>query len=345
MLNYPRKFKRTLFFLFFLQLMFFALMYLAGCGENKNIPAASILSTNEVTLMWEDVPGAAAYNVLYSTSPGITVLNSHKIPNASNPIIITDLSGGTTYFFIVTVEDDSGQIRKSKEISYTVIKAKGSIQLGDILSQFEADAATSDIENVPTALNSESKPANKTEEQKQQIATVQSSTKSIICFGDSLTFGIGASEGMDYPSQLAKMIGIPVMNEGIPGDTTGSALRRLNRDVLSKNPDIVLITLGGNDLKNGVSKDRAFGNLKVIILSIQQQGAKVIIGGLKFPGLDRGFGEAYADLSKETGAMLIPNILAGIMKNPTLMSDSVHPNDSGYRIIAQRYYNIIKSSE
>ena len=68
----------------------------------------------------------------------------------------------------------------------------------------------------------------------------------IICFGDSLTFGTGADKGMDYPSQLAKMIRKTVINKGIPGDTTASALRRLNRDVLSKNPEFVLITLGGN---------------------------------------------------------------------------------------------------
>ena len=135
MLNYLRISKRTLFFLLFLQLLVFVIMYLAGCGGYRNIPVASILANNEVTLMWDDVPGAAAYNVLYSTSPGITVLNSHKILNASNPITITDLTGGTTYYFVVTVEDDSGQIRKSKEISYTVIKAEGSIQFGNILSQ------------------------------------------------------------------------------------------------------------------------------------------------------------------------------------------------------------------
>ena len=49
----------------------------------------------------------------------------------------------------------------------------------------------------------------------------------IIAFGDSLTFGTGASGGMDYPSQLSKMITRPVINAGRPGDTTASALQRL----------------------------------------------------------------------------------------------------------------------
>ena len=43
---------------------------------------------------------------------------------------------------------------------------------------------------------------------------------------------------------------------------------RLKKDVLNKDPRIVLITLGGNDLKNGVAKDQAFNNLKQITLVV-----------------------------------------------------------------------------
>ena len=159
----------------------------------------------------------------------------------------------------------------------------------------------------------------------------------IICFGDSLTQGTGASRGKDYPSQLSKMISRPVINAGVPGDTTASALKRLERDVLAYSPDIVLITLGGNDLKNGVASDAAFKNLKMIVNLIHHQGARVIIGGLSIPFRDRGFGRAYKKLADETGTTLIPNILEGIMGNRKLMSDPIHPNDAGYKIMAERF--------
>jgi lysophospholipase L1-like esterase len=160
----------------------------------------------------------------------------------------------------------------------------------------------------------------------------------IICFGDSLTFGTGASKGMEYPSQLSKMISKPVFNAGVPGDTTDVALKRLEQDVLSRFPDVVLITLGGNDLKNGIDKESAFKNLEIIVDSIQKQGAQVIIGGLKFPLRDRGFGRGYKELADRTGAILIPNILEGIIGNRKLMSDPIHPNSDGYRIVAERFY-------
>ena len=162
--------------------------------------------------------------------------------------------------------------------------------------------------------------------------------QTIICFGDSLTYGTGAGKDGDYPAQLSKMIGGPVINAGVPGDTTASALQRLERDVLIKAPDIVLITLGGNDLKNGVDKDRAFENLRLIVDSIQNTGARVIIGGIRFPIRDRGYGRAYQKLADETGAVLIQDIFEGIMGNRKLMSDPIHPNAEGYKIVARKFH-------
>jgi fibronectin type 3 domain-containing protein len=146
MFSDPRKFKPALFFLLFLQLLVWTIMSLVGCGGSKNIPSASILTSGEVTLTWKNVTDAAAYNVYLSKSPGITVSNSYRIPHATNPITITHLEPGTTYYFVVTVEDDSGQIRKSKEISYTVVNTEGSIQLGDILSHSAQNATVSNSE-------------------------------------------------------------------------------------------------------------------------------------------------------------------------------------------------------
>jgi acyl-CoA thioesterase I len=167
--------------------------------------------------------------------------------------------------------------------------------------------------------------------------------KNIICFGDSLTYGTGATAGMDYPSQLATMISQPVINKGVPGDTTASALARLDHDILSQSPGIVMITLGGNDLKNGVPKDTAFQNLKAIIESIQASGALVIVGGVDMRFWGRGFGEGYEEVCRKTGAVLIPNILDGIMGNSKLMSDPIHPNDNGYTKMAEKFHKALKS--
>jgi hypothetical protein len=201
-------------------------MSFSGCSwSDENIPPASVLASGRVTLSWNEAPGAISYNIYLSTSPGHTKLRGYKIRDAINPITITDLEPGTTYYFIVTMVNELGESEKSKKISHTVT------------------------------------------------------------------------------------------------DT-----------------DIVLITLGGNDFKNGLSKDITFRNLKKIVESIQKRGARVIIGGLKFADKDRGFGRGYEKIAEQTGAKLIPNIFEGIMGNRKLMSDPIHPNNAGYTIIAQRFY-------
>jgi len=323
------------------QVFVWTIFSLAGCGGGTgNIPVASVLTSGRITLSWNRVPGAAFYELYMSTSPGVTTLNSYKISNVTPPITITDLEPGTTYYFMVAVFSDSGESRKSKELSYTVADTEGFIEFGDIIVQSEPKDKSSQPAETPVSSAAAGKAAVKpSEPQVPAVPKGKAGSEIIICFGDSLTFGTGAGAGMDYPSQLAKMIGKPVINKGIPGDTTAGALRRLNRDVLSANPGTVLITLGGNDLKNGVSKNIAFRNLKYIVETIQARDAKVIIGGLKFPGMGRGFGQGYEDLAQRTGATLIPDIFAGIVDNLNLMSDAIHPNNEGYRIIARKFYN------
>lgn len=75
---------------------------------------------------------------------------------------------------------------------------------------------------------------------------------------------------------------------------------------------------------------------------IQNEGALVIIGGIKFGLLDKGYGKAYEKVCREKGAILIPNILSGIMGNNDRMSDAIHPNDKGYEIMAEKFHGALR---
>jgi len=174
------------------------------------------------------------------------------------------------------------------------------------------------------------------------VKNVRPSGENIICFGDSLTYGTGASQGMDYPSQLSRLIGKSVINAGIPGDTTASALSRLERDVLSRSPKIVIITLGGNDLMRGVSREEAFRNLKSAIVAVQDRGSLVIVGGIDLSIRGRGYSEGYRKVSEETGAVLVPDVLKDILGNSARMSDPIHPNDAGYAVMAGYFHEAMK---
>ncbi len=168
------------------------------------------------------------------------------------------------------------------------------------------------------------------------------SGETIVCFGDSLTFGTGAGTDEDYPSRLASLLGREVINSGVPGNTTADALKRLEHDVLAHNPRVVLITLGGNDLMHDVPRDEAFENLEAIVRRIHRHGALVIVGGIDVPLFDRGFDDAHEDLQRRTGCLLIPNVLKGLIGKHHLMSDRIHPNGDGYEIMARRFHKEIE---
>ncbi len=176
----------------------------------------------------------------------------------------------------------------------------------------------------------------------QKVTNRHGPGSAIVCFGDSLTAGTGAAPDQSYPAHLARLLGKEVINAGVPGDTTASALARVPRDVLQHSPRIVCITLGGNDLKNGVGREEAFAHLETIVRTIHSSGAMVVLMGIELPLFGRGWSEGYRDLAKRTGSVLIPNVYEGLMGRPELMSDPVHPNGRGYELLARRVHRAIK---
>ena len=174
------------------------------------------------------------------------------------------------------------------------------------------------------------------------IANRDSRGSAIICFGDSLTAGVGASPGHDYPTLLSHRLGRMVINAGASGDTTRLALGRLTQDVLEKNPKLVIVELGGNDFLQRVSWDEKFANLTTIVRTIQEHGAMVVLVGVQPGLLGDGAREEYRKIAHARRAAFVPNILEGILTEPQLKSDEIHPNDAGYEKIAQRIASAVE---
>ena len=157
----------------------------------------------------------------------------------------------------------------------------------------------------------------------------------IVAFGDSLVVGFGTTSGNNFVSLLSTRIGISIANAGRLGDTTGSALGRLQSDVLARQPKIVIVLLGGNDLLQNVPLQQRVSNITSIAQQIRSTGATVILVGLGNDPIDP-YGGALPGVASQTGSAYVPGILEGIFGVPGLMFDSIHPNDAGHRIMADR---------
>src|SRR6266508_783055 len=175
-----------------------------------------------------------------------------------------------------------------------------------------------------------------------KIRNIESAGETIICFGDSLTEGVGAAEGEDYPTVLSRLLASPVVNAGRRGDTTADALERLSAAVLSKNPRLVILLLGGNDFLRQRPREETRKNLEEIIQRVQAHGAMVAIAGLKLGLFTDEYSAMFEDTAKRSGALYIPQVLKGILSDSALRSDPIHPNGAGYRLMADRIAEKIK---
>jgi len=170
----------------------------------------------------------------------------------------------------------------------------------------------------------------------EPTAARPTSGQGIVAFGDSLIEGRGAPPGEDAVSVLARRLNVRITNAGHSGDTTGAALARLDDDVISFNPRVVIVLLGGNDYLKRVPAEETFANLERIVTRIRQQGAAVILVGVGVGVMTDPYRARYEALARQTSAGLVPDILGGIVGHPGLMADSVHPNGRGYAMVADR---------
>jgi acyl-CoA thioesterase I len=156
-----------------------------------------------------------------------------------------------------------------------------------------------------------------------------------VAFGDSLTAGYGAAPGNDYPTLLGQRLGINIVNLGQSGATTGDGLRRLEQ-VTRLNPRVVLLCLGGNDGLQQVPRAQTFGNLAAIIDHLHQQGAFVVLIGVRSATVRDKSASYFRELAREKRVLYVPDMLRGVLGRPQLMADYIHPNDEGYAVIAGR---------
>src|SRR4030065_698668 len=101
------------FFLKAISFLGIAVLALSACGggsSNPSPPAAASSVTanpgdNQATLSWSSASGATSYNIYYGTAPGLTKASGTKISGATSPRVVTPLTNGTTYYFVVTSEN------------------------------------------------------------------------------------------------------------------------------------------------------------------------------------------------------------------------------------------------
>lgn len=164
----------------------------------------------------------------------------------------------------------------------------------------------------------------------------------ILALGDSLTYGLRVDRDKTYPAQLQQVLhekgytNYTVINAGISGETTAGTLKRIDSILQQYDPDIVILTIGANDILKNKNIVQSEKNIAQMIECIQAQERILLLSAIKIPTLiaqsrAKPFREMYPRLATKYNVSMVPNFLAGVTARPSLnQDDSMHPNADGY---------------
>ena len=177
-------------------------------------------------------------------------------------------------------------------------------------------------------------------------------TGKVVFIGDSLTEGYGIEKKFSYPQLVQNKIlkdglNYKVINGGVSGSTTASGESRLKWFLKGK-VDIMVLALGANDGLRGIKVAESEKNLSKVIELAQKNNVKVILAGMQIPPnygkeYTENFKSIYPRLAAKYKVPLIPFIIKGVAgKRELNISDGIHPNKDGHRIISETVYKHLK---
>jgi len=195
----------------------------------------------------------------------------------------------------------------------------------------------------------------KSSEQTKAPSATNTTTKNILCFGDSITAGYGLDDSEDaYPAVLQRKIdslhlAYTVINSGVSGETTAGGRSRIDW-VIKQQIDIFLLELGANDGLRGVPLSETRANLQAIIDVVREKSPEttIILAGMELPPnmgqeYTKEFRQLYVALAEKNNIAFIPFILKDVGGVPSLnQADGIHPTIEGHKIVANTVWKTLK---
>jgi acyl-CoA thioesterase-1 len=184
------------------------------------------------------------------------------------------------------------------------------------------------------------------------LETEPAARPKVVALGDSITAGLGVLQVDAYPAQIQKLIDtdgydIEVLNGGESGDTSATALRRLD-GLLDSNVKILIVAVGGNDALRGVPPSATQANVLAIVKKAQDKGIDVLLTGMQAPpNLGEDYANAFRSLfykvARDRSATFMPFLLEGVAGDPAMnQDDGIHPTAAAHKLIAANIYDKLK---
>jgi lysophospholipase L1-like esterase len=329
--------------------------------------ASGNITTSAATITWT-TDEASDSQVEYGTTANYGFSSPLEVlPVTAHSVALANLSANTTYHYRVKSRDAASNLAQSADFTFTT----AAVAPPPVISSVTATNITGTTAQINFTTNRNTTGS-------AEYDTRAHGVTRVMPLGDSITEGERSSNGAGYRSFLYDKLaalgarfdfvvilhfgtGIPDPDhEGHPGWTADEIYASLNSFLNQSQPKAVLLHIGTNDVTSGQGANTVYNEIAAIVDGIFQYDATVKlylstliprtdskqsvndnINGL-LPGL----------VSARTNAgyrmFLVDNSAAFKANNnwsSQWMADIVHPNDAGYAVMAQKWYQAYTVTE
>jgi len=167
----------------------------------------------------------------------------------------------------------------------------------------------------------------------------------VLALGDSLTFGIGATQDTSYPALLAQVSGWQVVNAGVSGETAAQGCARLPALIEAHRPQLVLVLLGGNDFLRCMPERGVRDALQRCVETARSSDVAVaLISMPRFNASGITDAPLYEEVGRAWDVPILESGLASLLGRSTMRTDAVHLNAAGYREMAMKITEGLRSN-
>lgn len=168
------------------------------------------------------------------------------------------------------------------------------------------------------------------------VAAAEPAGRVLLVMGDSLSAGYNLAADQGWVSLLGERLAgrdpaWKVVNASISGETTAGGAARIDSELATHRPHVVVIELGANDGLRGLPMEQARANLTRMIEAAQAAKARVLLVGMEMPPnygpeYTAQFRDMFRALAESYRIPLLPFLLEPIARErEAFQADNLHP--------------------
>ena len=106
----------------------------------------------------------------------------------------------------------------------------------------------------------------------------------------------------------------------------------------------MILCHGGNDLLRKMDIEEMESNIRAMIQLSLDRKIPLILLGVPKPGIFLSSADVYKEIASSMNTIFMEDLVSNVLSDKLLKSDSIHPNENGYNVMAEEIYSLLLDS-